>query len=128
MPDVAPLERCLGSTTQIKIVDSMNTFRSFDFSIEEIAGNAGISTKSVRRVMPSLLRYGIIVENRKVGRNTMYRYDTKNPLAEKLNTFITEVATFDAMETGERELTDDNSSRESSPMLMPQNGSKDTKL
>jgi hypothetical protein len=104
VPEGAPLERCLGSTTQIKIVDAMSAFRSFDFSVEEIAGNAEISTKSVRRALPGLLRYGIVEEHRRVGRNTMYRYNAGNPLAERLNAFIAEVAAFDAMIVTEREL------------------------
>jgi len=97
VPDGAPLERALGSTAQIKIIDSMSTFQSFDFSIQEIAGNAQISTKSVRRALPDLLRYGIITERRKVGRNTMYRYNVDNLLAARLNSFIASVVDFDAM-------------------------------
>jgi hypothetical protein len=104
VPDGAPLERALGSTAQIKIIDSMSTFQSFDFSIQEIAGNAEISTKSVRRALPNLLRYGIITERRKVGRNTMYRYNVDNPLAAKLNSFIASIADFDATIVAEQEL------------------------
>jgi predicted DNA-binding transcriptional regulator len=116
-PDVAPLERCLGSTAQIKIVDSMSTFRSFDFSVEEIAGNAEISTKSVRRVLPGLLRYGIVEEHRRVGRNAMYRYNAGNPLAERLNAFIAEVAAFDATIVTERELAEEEQSEVSPPPI-----------
>jgi hypothetical protein len=117
VPEGPPLERCLGSTTQIRIVDSMSTFRSFDYSVEEIAGNSGISTKSVRRVVPGLLRYGIIVESRKVGRNTMYRYNEGNPLAERLNAFIAAVAAFDATIVTERELTGEEQGEMSHPPI-----------
>jgi predicted transcriptional regulator len=114
----APLERVLGSTTQIKIIDAMSAFKSFDFSVQEIAGNAEISTKSVRRALPDLLRYGIVKEHRRVGRNTMYRYNVGNPITERLTKFIMEIATFDAMIVTEQELAKEEEKNESNTPIV----------
>jgi len=89
------LERLMGSFSTPKIIDFMSTFREFDYSVNEIAENSGISTKTVRREIPKLCYYEILLQSRTIGKTKMYKFNTESRIAQALNYLISEIATYE---------------------------------
>jgi len=89
------LERLMGSFSTPKLFDFLSTFREFDYSINEIAQNSRVSSKTVRREIPKLCYYEIVLESRTVGKTKMYKFNTDSKIAQALNYLISEIATFE---------------------------------
>lgn len=90
-----PLARLMGSFSSAKILDFLSTFREFDYSITEIAENAGLSQRTVQRELPKLREYGVVKIIRYVGRSQMYKLDTDSSITIKLNDLIAAIVEFD---------------------------------
>ncbi len=89
------LERLMGSFSTPKLFDFLSTFREFDYSINEIAQNSKVSSKTVRREIPKLCYYEIVLESRTVGKTKMYKFNEDSNIAKALNYLISEIATFE---------------------------------
>lgn len=95
MGETGALERLMGNFSTPKILDFLSTFREFDYSINEIAKNSNVSSKTVRREIPTLCYYEIAIESRTVGKTKMYKFNPDSNIAKALNYLISEIATFD---------------------------------
>jgi len=89
------LERLMGSFSTPKIIDFMSTYREFDYSVNEIAENSGISTKTMRREIPRLCYYEILIQSRTIGKTKMYKFNAESRIAYALNYLISEIATYE---------------------------------
>ena len=103
MRERGALERLMGNFSTPKILDFLSTFREFDYSINEIAKNSNVSSKTVRREIPTLCYYEIAIESRTVGKTKMYKFNADSTIAKALNHLISEIATFDIENTIEDE-------------------------
>jgi len=93
--EMGALERLMGSFSTPKIIDFLSTFREFDYSVNEIAENSRISTKTVRREVPKLCYYEILLQSRTIGKTKMYKFNAESKIAQAFNYLISEIATFE---------------------------------
>ncbi len=84
-----------GDSPRIRVLDMLITGRELDYSISDIAEQAGIGRATFYRMMDELLKNRIIIQTRKFGNIQLYRINLKNELVNglvKLYDHITKVA------------------------------------
>ncbi|NYZ73977.1 hypothetical protein H0O00_02455, partial [Candidatus Micrarchaeota archaeon] len=78
------LHGLLGDAPSIRLIDFLIENSIFDYTKTELADNSGISRASLYKIWPSLERYRIVKQSRKIGNTTLYRLNKTNPVVEKL--------------------------------------------
>lgn len=68
----------------IRVLDFLLENRFFDYSRKEIAKQTGIGTSTIHTFWDKLLKFGIIVETRKIDRASLYALNTESPLVKEL--------------------------------------------
>jgi len=58
--------------------------RELDFSLSDIADGSNVGWMTVHRVLPQLLKLGILKHTRMIGQAKMFKVDTENPIAQEL--------------------------------------------
>src|SRR3989337_692567 len=91
-----PLERLFNGTAPAKILDFLTVFREWDYSKMDIAKNSGVSFRHALREIPKLESLNLIRQTRRVGRATMYQYNTESATAKALREFSFQIATLEA--------------------------------
>lgn len=82
--DVSVLTEVFGSAPLIKVIDFFLTFREFDYSKTQIAEEVEISRITMEKLLPKLLKVGIIITTRKVGAAQLYKLNVTNPRVKAL--------------------------------------------
>ena len=73
-----------GTSPMIKVLDFLISARVFDYSMTEIARNAGVGWSAFTVVWKHLIKKGIVIQTRTVGNAKMFKLNTKNPIVRKL--------------------------------------------
>jgi len=73
-----------GDTPKIRVLDFLLENEIFDYSKSDIAKHSEISRATLDTFWGSLLKLGIIIENRRIGRAVLFKLNIENPMAEKL--------------------------------------------
>ena len=73
-----------GDSPTIKVLDYLLTEREIDFSISDMARNAGIGRATLYRIWDELIRNKIITSTRVIGKSKLYKLDLQNPKIKKL--------------------------------------------
>ena len=84
MPKNSLFIELLGDSPTIKILDYLLTERELDFSISDMARNAGIGRATLYRVWEQLIKNEIIIPTRTIGKSKLFKLNTKNPKIKKL--------------------------------------------
>ena len=74
----------LGDSPKIRVLDMLITGRELDYSISDIAAEAGIGRATFYRMMDELLKNKIILASRKFGNIQLYRINLKNSFVKEL--------------------------------------------
>ncbi len=74
----------MGDSPTIRILDYLLTERELDFSISDMAENAGIGRATLYRMWDSLLQYDAIVPTREIGQAKLFKLNLENPKIKKL--------------------------------------------
>ena len=74
----------MGDSPLMKVIDYLLTERELDFSISDLARNAGISRATMYRILSSLIKNKIIVPTRAIGRAKLYKLNKENITVKKL--------------------------------------------
>src|SRR3989339_1546711 len=74
----------MGDSPMIKVLDYLLTERELDFSITDIAENAGIGRATLYRIWDNLIKNTIIVHTRDIGKAKLFKLNTENPKIKKL--------------------------------------------
>ena len=74
----------LGDTPLIRVFDFLIENSLFDYTKTDLAKNAEISRASLYKVWPTLEKYELVKENRKIGNTILYKLNKKNPVVQKL--------------------------------------------
>ena len=85
----------LGDSPKIRVMDMLITGRELDYSISDIAEQAGIGRATFYRMLDELLKNKIIISTRKFGNIQLYKINLKNEFVKglvKLYDHITNVA------------------------------------
>ena len=74
----------MGDSPKIRIIDYLLTMGELDFSITDLAENAGIGRVTLYRIWDNLIKYHIIIHTRDIGKAKLFKLDSKNEKIQKL--------------------------------------------
>jgi len=74
----------MGDSPTIRVLDYLLTERDLDFSITDMAKNAGIGRTTLYRIWNDLIKNKIIVPTRVIGKAKLYKLNKNNPKIKKL--------------------------------------------
>lgn len=74
----------MGDSPTIRVLDYLLTERELDFSITDIAENAGIGRATLYRIWDKLIQHKIIMHTRDIGRAKLFKLNKENPKIKKL--------------------------------------------
>lgn len=74
----------MGDSPTVRILDYLLTERELDFSITDMAENAGIGRATLYRIWDSLIQNNIIVPTRVIGKAKLFKLNIENPKIKKL--------------------------------------------
>ena len=74
----------LGDTPITRILDFLITGRDFDYSLSDIARNAGISWSTLYRIWPNLIRNKIVKPTREIGKAKLFQLNQDNEIVLNL--------------------------------------------
>src|SRR3989339_1217856 len=73
-----------GDYPLIRILDFLVLGRDMDYSMTEIAKNAGVGWTSFSEIWPQLIEKEIVTATRKIGNAKLFRLNTENPWVKEL--------------------------------------------
>lgn len=73
-----------GSNPVMKVLDFLISFQTFDYPMTEIAKNSEVSYSTLQTFFSNLVRNGIVIKTRRVGKSDLYKLNTKNPAVLQL--------------------------------------------
>jgi len=74
----------MGDYPTIRVLDYLLTERDLDFSITDIAKNAGIGRSTLYRIWDDLIKNEIIISTRIIGKAKLYKLNKNNIKIKKL--------------------------------------------
>jgi len=74
----------LGDNPKMRILDFLMDNLAHDFSLPQIAKGSNVAYTTLIDLLPKLLKQGIIMETRKIGKSKLYKIDLDNPIAKAL--------------------------------------------
>lgn len=74
----------MGDSPTIRVLDYLITERELDFSITDMAEQAGIGRATLYRIWDSLIDNNIIIPTRVIGKAKLFKLNTENPKIKKL--------------------------------------------
>lgn len=74
----------MGDSPMVRVLDYLLTERELDFSITDMAENAGIGRATLYRMWERLIGNKIIAHTRDVGKARLFKLNTENKMIKKL--------------------------------------------
>lgn len=74
----------MGDSPMIRILDYLITERELDFSITDMANNAGIGRATLYRLWDDLIENKIIMPTRQIGKAKLFKLNLQNKKVQKL--------------------------------------------
>ena len=74
----------MGDSPTIRVMDYLLTMGELDFSITDMAENAGIGRATLYRIWDNLIKHKIIIHTRDIGKAKLFKLNRKNPKIQKL--------------------------------------------
>ena len=73
-----------GDSPIVKVIDFFLDNREFDYSLTDIAKNADIGWSTLHGFWDNVVKLGIVVKTRKIGRATLYKINQENVAIKQL--------------------------------------------
>lgn len=73
-----------GDSPIVKVIDFFLDNREFDYSLTDIAKNSDIGWSTLHGFWDNVVKLGIVVKTRKIGRAELYKLNLSSPLVKKL--------------------------------------------
>ena len=73
----------MGDSPRMRVLQYFIGGRFFDYTLTDML-NAGVSWGTLNQLIPKLLKLGIVVKTRKIGRATLYKINKKHRTAKQL--------------------------------------------
>lgn len=73
-----------GGSAIVKVIDFFLDNREFDYSLTDIAKNSDIGWSTLHQFWNELVKLGIVVKTRKIGRAELYKLNLNSQLVNKL--------------------------------------------
>src|SRR3989344_3940382 len=74
----------MGDSPMIRVLDYLLTERELDFSITDLAKNAGIGRSTLYRIWDGLVKNSIILPTRIIGKAKLFKLNKDNAVIQKL--------------------------------------------
>ena len=74
----------MGDSPTVRVLDYLLTERDLDFSITDIANNAGIGRTTLYRIWDDLVKNDILLPTRVIGRAKLFKLNKENLAIKKL--------------------------------------------
>jgi len=74
----------MGDSPVTRVLDYLLTERDLDFSITDLADNAGIGRATLYRIWDNLIKNKIIIHTRIIGKAKLFKLCKENPKIKKL--------------------------------------------
>lgn len=74
----------MGDSPMIRVLDYLITEREVDFSITDMAENAGVGRATLYRIWDNLIKNKIIIHTRDIGKAKLFKLNTTNVKIKKL--------------------------------------------
>ena len=74
----------MGDSPTIRVLDYLLTERELDFSITDIAVNAGIGRATLYRIWDDIIKNKLIIPTRVIGKAKLFKLNAKNERVKKL--------------------------------------------
>lgn len=82
--EISSFLKVVGDTPKTRVMDFLLMYDEFDYSLTEIARNAGISYVTLMSIWKDLEDREIVELTRVVGKAKLYRLNKKNPIVKEL--------------------------------------------
>jgi len=76
--------RYIGDSPVTRILDFLITGRDFDYSLSDIARNAGVSWATLYRTWPKFIANKIVIHTRTIGKAKLFQLNSKNQVVQNL--------------------------------------------
>lgn len=96
--EIGPLESVFPGSTS-KILDFLCVFKTWDYSVSDIAKNAGVSFKTALHEIKSLEEQQVLSKTRTVGKATMYKLNLESKQGFHIDKLAFEIATKRILES-----------------------------
>lgn len=93
---ITMLSDILGKNPEIKIIDFFLLHEDYAYTKKEIAECSGISRASVYAKLPKLLKDGILIETKKIGKISLYKINLQNETVAKIRELYYQIASIKA--------------------------------
>ncbi|MBU1203966.1 MAG: hypothetical protein KKG60_02770, partial [Nanoarchaeota archaeon] len=74
----------VGNSPTMRILQYLIEGRHFDYTLTDLANNAGVSWGTLHTIFPKLIKYGIVLKVREVGIAKLYKINQSNEVAKRL--------------------------------------------
>lgn len=74
----------VGDSPTMRLLQYLIEGRDFDYTLTDLATNAGVSWGTLHTIFPKLIEYGIVTQVRVIGRAKLFKINEKNSIARKL--------------------------------------------
>jgi predicted transcriptional regulator len=73
-----------GDTPQLRVLDFLIGNYFFDYPMTEIARESNVSYNSIINFFPQMIKAGILIKTRKVGKSDYYKFNIENQFVSNL--------------------------------------------
>ena len=84
MDEKSSFRLVFGDSPIIKVMDFFLENREFDYSLTDIAKNSDIAWSTLHQFWNEIVKLGIVINTRRIGRADLYKLDMGSPLVKKL--------------------------------------------
>lgn len=81
------LRHVFGDRPVPKVIDFLLVHRNWDYPLSTIAEATGVSYRTLQKIVPFLVKRGILKETREVGKAKLYTLNFESPSVKKLDEF-----------------------------------------
>ena len=84
MEDKTSFRMIFGDSPVVKVIDFFLDNREFDYSLTDIAKNSDIGWSTIHQFWTDLVKLGIVIKTRRIGRAELYKLNLTSQLVKKL--------------------------------------------
>lgn len=96
------LAKIFSESPVARVLDFFRVYFRWDYSLNDVQKETGVSYRTLQKVIPRLVDMGIIKYTRSVGKAKLYIFNKESVLAKQLQTLAVEEDVFEAREKSEK--------------------------
>ena len=74
----------VGDSPVMRVFQFLIEGRHFDYTLTDLANNAGVSWGTLHSIFPKLIKYKLVKKVREIGRAKLYKINAENKIARQL--------------------------------------------